>query len=122
MILALDHLLFGNGWGLASPLNDATYHWLVDTSAGNRDGRNGRLYSFTGGLGAQLRSIEWFAPPAGTRRILAGREFKVFQTSRRGLRVDVAWAMTPMPPGLDAMHAEIAKLRDLLEKPWLRSA
>lgn len=118
MILALDHLIFGSGYGLASPFFDATYHWLVDTSVGERNGRNGRLYNFTGGLGAQLHSIEWFAPPAGTRRILAGREFKVFQASRRGLRVDVAWAMTRMPQDLDAANAEITEFRQRLDNSY----
>lgn len=116
MILALDHLVFGNGYGLASPYFDATYHWLVDTSVGERNGRNGRLYNFIGGLGAQLRSFEWFAPPAGTRRVLGGREFRVFQVSRRGLRVDVSWAMTGLPAGLDAQNAEIREFGRRLGK------
>lgn len=107
MILALDHLLFGNGFGLASPLNDRTYHWLVDTSDGKREGRNGRLYSFMVGLGAQLHSIEWFAPPAGTSRVLGGRKFYVFSSCRRGLRVQVAWAMSRVPDELDAALADI---------------
>ncbi|MGX5776998.1 hypothetical protein [Methylorubrum zatmanii] len=118
MILALDHLVFGNGYGLASPYFDATYHWLVDTSAGERNGRNGRLYKFNNLLGAQLRSIEWFAPPAGTRRVLAGREFRVFQVSRRGLRVDVAWAMTRLPRDIDAANAEISAFGARLGKPY----
>jgi len=116
MTLVLDHAIFGNGYGLASPYFDATYHWLVDTSIEERHGRNGRLYNFIGGLGAQLRSFEWFAPPAGTRRVLCGREFVVFQTSRRGLRVDVSWAMTGLPRDLDAANAQIRALGSALGK------
>lgn len=118
MALVLDHAVFGNGYGMASPFFDATYYWLVDTLRQNRDGQNGRLYSWIGGLGAQLRSFEWFTPKPGTRRRLAGREFVVFNTHRRWCRVDVSWALVDMPKGLNEQNAEIAAFKKSLGSPF----
>lgn len=100
MILPIDHKLFGNGHGLKSPYFDSTYYWL-----------NGELYSFVYGLGAQLQSIQWKHPVPGERRTLLGREFVVFSSRRKWLRVIVYWAMVNMPKDLDSMHAMINKLK-----------
>lgn len=82
MIFWLDWKLFGNGYGMASPFCDDVFYWL-----------SGRFYRWAGGLGAQLHSIEWFAPKAGTRRKLFGHEFVVFQVRRKWIRVEVSWAL-----------------------------
>ncbi len=55
---ALDHQIFGNVHGMKSPYWDNRFYWL-----------NGRLYTWIGGLGAQLQSQQWFHPkPGETRR------------------------------------------------------
>jgi hypothetical protein len=91
--MRLDWLLFGNGWGMASPYFDDAFYWLADRRfERSKRGRHSRFYRLIGGLGAQLTSYEWRAPPAGTRRRLAGYEFVVFQTHRKGLRVECSWA------------------------------
>ena len=107
MSLWLDHLIFGNGHGMASPYFDNRFFWLVDTLRKDRSGRNGRLYNWIGGLGAQLTSWEWTAPKAGTRRRLAGREFKIFSTERHGLRVECSWCLARLSENLDAANSEI---------------
>lgn len=108
MILWLDHKLFGNGHGMASPCCDGRFHWLVDTRQpkARRHGR-GQLYSFSTGLGAQLASTQWFHPRPGECRILADRTFRVFHSRRRWLRVYVSWAMTDLPEDLTAALTEI---------------
>ncbi len=73
--------IFGNGRGLGFPFFDQRIYWLVDTKS-ERDVRNGRFYSWTGGFGAQLNSFEWWCPKPKTRRVLSGIEFEVFQVSR----------------------------------------
>lgn len=93
MSTRLDFCLFGHGHGLKSPYFDDTFYWLVDTLRQNRNGKNGRFYSWIGGFGAQLKSYEWTAPPAGTERQLIGRVFRVFQTRRHWLKVEVSWAL-----------------------------
>lgn len=100
MIIALDHLIFGNGYGLKAPYYDSVYYWL-----------DGEFYTFSYGLGAQLNSIQWTHPKPGERRTLAGRGFVVFQSRRRWLRVRVSWAMTRLPDDLDKANAEIRKLK-----------
>lgn len=102
----LDWRLFGNGRGMASPYWDDAFYWL-----------DGHFYQWIGGLGAQLQSHEWFAPKAGTRRRLIGEEFVVFQTRRKGPRVEASWALTQMPSNLDAQNARIAELYERL-KSW----
>lgn len=82
MTFWLDWKLFGNGRGMASPYFDDAFYWL-----------SGRFYRWTGGFGSQLESTEWFAPAPGARRRLIGREFVVFNTTRRWLRVRVTWAL-----------------------------
>ena len=105
----LDHLIFGNGRGLMSPYFDNRFYWLVDTMRGRKTGR-GRLYTFSHGFGAQLHSKEWRHPKAGTRRRLIGRDFVIFQSSRRWLRVDVSWAMVGMPRPIDEANEAIRRL------------
>src|SRR3546814_6094408 len=62
MILPLDHLIFGNGHGMKSPYFDNRFYWL-----------SGELYTWIGGLGAQLRSIQWRHPKPGEVRHLCRR-------------------------------------------------
>lgn len=95
MIVWLDHIIFGNGFGTGSPFCDQRYYWLVDTQGKDRDGKNGRLYIFNGWLGAQLRSFEWRCPLPGTTRVLSGREYRVFNATRGRwpIRWDVSWAL-----------------------------
>ena len=112
MALLLDHIIFGNGRGMSSPYHDNRFYWLVDTNREERSGRNGRLYTFLHGFGAQLISREWFAPREGEIRELAGRRFKVFHHTRKRLRVEIAWAMIDLPRDIDAAHSAI----DALEK------
>ncbi|AEI71065.1 hypothetical protein [EBPR siphovirus 2] len=91
-MLWLDHLIFGNGYGLGSPYFDNKFYWLVDTNFDRRH-KYGRLYTLIGGHGAQLSSREWTHPKPGTRRRLLGREFQAFSSTRKGPRVDVSWAI-----------------------------
>lgn len=100
MILWLDHKIFGDGRGLRSPYFDNIFYWL-----------SGDLYTYMAGLGAQLHSFQWKHPRAGERRKLCGREFVVFHSRRRWLRVEVAWAMVDLPRDLDAAHVEIRTLK-----------
>lgn len=100
MILWLDHLIFGNGWGMRSPYFDNQFYWL-----------NGELYTFNGWLGAQLRSVQWTHPRADERRRLCGRDFKPFSSQRRWLRVEVYWAWVDLPRDLNEANAELRQLR-----------
>lgn len=112
-MIALDWMIFGNGHGMKSPFWDDVFYWLHDQTRGGT-GEGGRFYSWIGGHGAQLASREWRMPPPGTRRRLAGREFVVFQASRRLLRVEVSWAMVRLPNDIDEANAAIRELkRDL---------
>lgn len=113
MIMWLDHQLFGNGYGLASPYFDTRYYWLVDTSNGREKGR-GELYHFMSGFGAQLESFQWRHPLPGETRRLCGREFVVFLSSREFLRVRVSWAMKHAPSDVGEKLTAIRALeRDL---------
>lgn len=103
--LGVDFWIFGNGWGLAQPYFDGRFYWLNDTTPGRK--RRATFYTFSHGLGAQLRSFQWTHPRAGERRTLCGREFVVFHSHRRGLRVEVAWAMVRLPENLDAANEAI---------------
>ncbi len=109
-MLWLDFLTFGHGYGLAQPYFDGRFYWLVDTSRG-RDAGRGTLYTFIGGHGAQLASRQWFHPVPGEERTLIGRKFRPFNSSRRGLRVEVSWS-TALPKGIDEANAAIRELRD----------
>lgn len=110
-MLALDHAIFGNGWGMKSPYFDNVFYWLKDHKTGRSE-----LYTFNGWFGAQLRSCQWTHPRAGERRELCKRTFQVMHSSRRWLRVEVSWCMVDMPQGIDASNAAIRELqRDLSE-------
>ncbi len=104
MIIFLDNLIFGNGNGLKTPYFDDTFYWL-----------SGELYTFGYGLGAQLHSFQWTHPKPGEKRILAGREFVVFQSHRSWCRVQVSWTMINLPEDLDRAHSEIRKLKEGLQ-------
>lgn len=99
-MLALDHLIFGNGRGLATPYSDGVFYWL-----------DGDLYTFHPGYGAQLRSFQWTHPRAGEVRRLCGRDFRPFHSVRRWGRVEVAWRWIDLPAGLEAANAALADLR-----------
>jgi hypothetical protein len=104
-MLELDHIIFGNGFGMRSPYFDNRFYWL-----------SGRLYTWVGGLGAQLQSHQWTHPKAGERRTLAGREFVIFSSSRRWCRVECAWALVGLPKDINAANAEIRELRKALNE------
>jgi len=101
MIIALDHLIFGNGHGLKSPYFNNVFYWL-----------SGEIYTCSYGLGAQLHSFQWTYPKPGERRVLAGREFIVYQARRRWCRVMVSWTMVGLPDDVD----EARRLIRMLEK------
>lgn len=103
MILWLDHMIFGNGFGLRSPHCDNRFYWL-----------SGELYTFMHGFGAQLHSIQWSHPKPGERRRLCNREFVVFQSSRSWFRVMVSWAMVDLPRDIDSANAAIRQLKSEL--------
>lgn len=115
MINRLDFWLFGNGHGMAAPYSSQGFYWLVDTLSGR-----GRMYTWIGGLGAQLQSFEWLTPKPGTCRRIKGRDFRPFNARRNGLRVRVSWA-TSLPHDLDEQHAAIRSLKaDLTSYSVLR--
>jgi len=105
-MLWLDHKIFGNGRGMASPYFDARFYWL-----------SGELYTFMAGFGAQLHSYQWRHPKPGETRRLCGRDFRPFSSSRRWGRVEVAWA-TNLPSGIDAANAALRELERDLGRPY----
>lgn len=109
-MIALDWMLFGNGYGMKSPYCDDIFYWLHDYTDSNTRQR-GCFYQWIGGFGAQLTSREWRMPKPGTRRRIAGRNFVVFQASRRLLRVEVSWAMVDLPKDIDEANAAIRSLK-----------
>ena len=104
-MLEIDHLIFGNGRGMKSPHCDNNFYWL-----------SGRLYTWIGGFGAQLRSHQWTHPKAGERRTLAGKEFVIFSSSRQWCRVECAWALVDLPKNIDDANAALRDLRKTLER------
>ena len=103
MIFPLDWALFGNGRGMASPAWDDVFYWL-----------GGRFYRWIGGLGAQLESYEWRAPPAGTRRSLFGHEFVIYTCDRRWMRVRCCWTLagqffSPNAERVHELHSELVQ-------------
>lgn len=104
--------VFGSGYGMAAPFWNQTFYWLVDTLRTERSAKNGRFYTFMGGLGAQLHSFEWRMPEPGTRRKLAGMEFEVFNVSRGrwGVMWSVAWALVGFPRNIDEANAKIREI------------
>lgn len=113
MIMWLDHKIFGNGYGLRSPYFDNKFYWLVDTKHGRDKGR-GAFYTFMHGLGAQLQSFQWLHPNAGEERVLAGYRFRPLHSSRRWLRVDVAWSVQTLPDNIDEAHAYLREMKTKL--------
>lgn len=126
MIFPLDHWLFGSGWGMKSPYCDDRYYWLVDTSQKERSGRNGQLYTFSAGFGAQLTSYQWTHPKPGERRRLCNYDFVAFNSHRCGPRVSVSWAATEMDRlDLNQQRRFLDNLRDdlnsvLIERNYWR--
>lgn len=114
MIKWLDFYLFGGGHGLAQPYFDGRFYWLVNTYQSERAGRNGRFYTFSYGLGAQLSSFQWAHPKPGEERVLAGRRFRPFHSRRRGPRVHVVWAWQDLPRDLDEAHEALRELERVL--------
>lgn len=117
MIVWLDHKIFGNGYGMASPYFDGKFYWL-----------SGQFYTFMHGFGAQLHSYQWRHPKAGEERKLSGRCYRPFHSHRRWLylwrdkywavrlpiaRVEVAWC-THLPENIDAANAEIREIEKKL--------
>lgn len=98
-MLWLDHKIFGNGYGFASPYFDNRFYWL-----------NGELYTFSGGLGAQLKSVQWTHPKAGERRNICGQTFRPFHSHRRWGRVMVSWAWIEMPSSIDDAQTALRQL------------
>jgi hypothetical protein len=92
----LDLATFGSGYGYSAPFSDQRFFWLVDTKDAERAPRNGRFYTFNAWLGAQLHSTQWTHPRAGERRRLSGRDYVVYQSHRRWLRVMVAWRLVEL--------------------------
>lgn len=99
MILWLDHLIFGNGRGMKSPYFDSRFFWL-----------NGELYTAMSGFGAQLHSYQWTHPKAGERRRICGRDFIPLHSSRRWIRVEVAWSWVGLPKDINEANEELRQL------------
>lgn len=117
--LALDFAIFGNGFGMAQPFFDGRFYWLVDTDGGyERDGKRGRFYRWHGWLGAQLFSTQWRHPLAGESRILNGRKYVVFRSSRRWCRVEVSWRLAELDrcKSLDEENALLDTVRKELDR------
>jgi hypothetical protein len=112
-MLFLDHLIFGNGHGLASPYFDDRFYWL-----------SGRLYTWIGGFGAQLTGFQWRHPLPGEQRKIRGLVFRPFQSRRQFLwlfgmiptpiaRVAVSWA-TKLPDDLNEANAFLREFQRTL--------
>lgn len=86
--LWLDWKLFGNGYGMASPICDDTFFWLKDSITDKQ-----RLYTHSIGFGSQLSCCEWRTPRIGEERVLMNQRFVVVLTQRRGPRVIVEWSL-----------------------------
>lgn len=114
MILWLDHKIFGDGHGLASPHCDNRFYWL-----------SGELYTFMSGFGAQLHSFQWRHPQAGEERRLFGYRFRPLHSHRHFLwlwrdrwfpiplpicRVSVAWTRVDLPKGIDEANAALREM------------
>lgn len=131
MILWLDHKIFGNGHGLASPYFDSKFYWL--------GGIRGEIYTFMQGFGAQLHSFQWRHPLAGERRELFGYKFEPLHSHRNFLwlwrdrwfaiptpicRVSIAWGRIDLPKDLDEANYELRCMAKEIGShlPRLRSA
>lgn len=101
----LDWLLWGNGHGYKSPSCNDVFYWI-----------DGRWYNTTGWFGCQIWNIQWTRPPAGTKREILGRDFEIFRTERRFLRVACYWSMVGINRlTIDDSNAEINKFRQELK-------
>lgn len=113
---SLDRWIFGSGKGLGMPASDQPIYWLVDAKT-----KKGTFYTFMGGFGAQLHSIQWTHPKAHEERVLSGVSFRPFSSYRSCGRVMVAWC-TRLPDNLDKANHQIRCLEDRLGKtiwgPW----
>ncbi|ARQ95389.1 hypothetical protein [Bradyrhizobium phage BDU-MI-1] len=114
-MLWLDHKIFGNGYGMATPYWDGVFYWL-----------SGALYTWIGGLGAQLTSFQWRHPLPGEERKLGGETFRPFHSRRQFLwlfrdsccpiptpicRVSVSWTATRGPADLQDYHSWLYGLK-----------
>jgi hypothetical protein len=106
MTPALDFRIFGNGFGFGAPYHDQAFYWL-----------SGEFYTFIGGLGAQLSSVQWTHPKPGEVRKICGVEFRPFNSHRRWGRVMVSWA-TRLPHDLDEANAWIRQFKAHLGSPF----
>lgn len=104
-MIAIDRLIFGSGHGLAMPYWNQRLYWMVDAKT-----KRGTIYTWCGGFGAQLHSIQWTHPRAQEERVLAGVTFKPFSSHRSWGRVMVAWAMVRPPRDAEALRALEARL------------
>src|SRR3546814_19585036 len=87
---------------MKSPYFDNRFYWL-----------SGELYTWIGGLSAQLRSIQWRHTKPGEVRHLCRRDFRPFSSARHYGRVEVTWAMS-LTKALDEANAEIRRLAEEL--------
>jgi hypothetical protein len=76
---------------------------------------DGVTYRWSGWFGCQLESLEWFRPPAGTKRRVAGFVMTIWRTERRGLKVCCNWALEPSD-NIDVHARRIYDLQDILRK------
>lgn len=104
--LPLDHLIFGNGRGFASPHHPQRFYCLA-----------GELYTFMHGHGAQLHSVQWTHPRPQERRLLGGYTFKPLSSTRRWGRVWVSWTWRDLPGTIDEANAALREMRDNLCNP-----
>lgn len=108
MIVWLDHLIFGNGRGFGSPYFDQRFYWL-----------RGEFYTWIGGFGAQLQSVQWTHPKPGERRRIAGDDYTPFCSARRWGRVRVSWS-TRLPSDINAARAKLTEIKAKLGDHWTR--
>jgi hypothetical protein len=76
---------------------------------------DGVTYRWSGWLGCQLESREWFRPPAGTTRRIAGFEMTIWRTERQGLKIRCNWALSSSGT-LDDHTKRIHELQSTLRK------
>lgn len=117
MIVWLDFLAFGNGWGMGMPHCDGILYWLKDANT-----KRSEFYTFSPGLGAQLHSYQWRHPNAGEERALANFTFRPLHSTRKRFgRVEVAWAMVGMAgKPVDVQRVMLDTLLDALRRPYSR--
>lgn len=105
MIRPIDFWLFGNGFGFGAPNSDQAFYWL-----------SGAFYTWIGGHGAQLQSVQWCHPRPGEERIICGVRFRPFSSRRSGPRVLVSWATT-LPHDLNEANAWLRQFKRHLSSP-----